>query len=217
MLRWQSTALGAVAPDRFIAVAEDSGLILRLDSWVCERALHGLALWEREGLLLPNLSVNVSAHSLAEPDYAVRLLAALNRQGLAPRRLTLEVTERAVVAEHRALQSLHQAGVRVAIDDFGTGYSSLSYLRELPVQELKLDRTFVADVANSPRDQALVAALVRLGDAMGCEVVAEGVETAAQLERLSRLGCHAAQGYGIARPMGEAAFLSYLRRPALAA
>lgn len=217
LLRWNSPALGAVPPDRFIPLAEEVGLIARIDAWVAERALHQLAAWEREGLRLANLSVNVSALSLGQPGYVDELLGRLDRQGLEPDRLTLELTERAVVAEGQAeggvLQALHAAGLRLSVDDFGTGYSSLSYLRRLPVQELKLDRTFVAELLDNPRDQALVRAVVGLAESMGCEIVAEGVENAAQIDCLLRLGCHAVQGYGIARPLAEADFLAFLRRP----
>jgi diguanylate cyclase (GGDEF)-like protein len=203
LLRWQHPQRGAVPPADFIAAAEESGLILPIGTWVLREACEQARLWhERSGRKL-KVAVNVAPLQLAQPDFSRLVAEALASSGLAARYLELELTEGAVLNDvegaGRTLRSLRQLGVSVAIDDFGTGYSSLSYLRDLPIDTIKIDRSFVRDLA-TPRlaphyALALIEAILSVARTLDLEVVAEGIETEAQVEILRGLGCHAGQGY----------------------
>jgi diguanylate cyclase (GGDEF)-like protein len=204
LLRWHTPDGAPVSPADFIPIAEASGLIVPIGAWVLERACTDVApLGEL------SVAVNVSAVQLRIPDFALQVADALERSGLPPRRLVLELTESAVMDDVpgvlEAFRALGALGVQVAIDDFGTGFSSLSTLAALPVDLLKLDRSFVAAMASSAPHEALVGGVVSLADRLGLPLVAEGVEDGGQLEALRALGCRYAQGFHLGRPGALAA------------
>src|SRR5215210_2990556 len=207
LIRWEHPERGLLTPDKFLPVAEESGLIVQVGAWAVGEACRRLRDWDRRdgGPSSFSLAVNLSARELTHPDVVETVLSAVRRSALDAHRLTIEVTESTAMADRdsgfRALRELHDAGVRIAIDDFGTGYSSLDHLREMPADVLKIDRSFVAGMsANSP-DTALVAAAIAMGRALEMEVVAEGIETSDQVADLRELGCPLGQGYLFARPL----------------
>jgi EAL domain-containing protein (putative c-di-GMP-specific phosphodiesterase class I) len=208
LLRWTHPQRGPLCPTEFIPVAERFGLIVALGDWVIDTACAQLAAWAARGLALP-VAVNFSGLQLRQSDMAQRVGAALQRHGVPGAWLLCEVTESVAMENsdttQRVLGELRALGVKLSIDDFGTGYSSLASLRQLKVQELKIDRGFVRDLAHDPDARAVVDAVVRLAHALGLQVVAEGVETAAQQQELLALGCDQLQGYFLARPMPAAA------------
>jgi diguanylate cyclase (GGDEF)-like protein/PAS domain S-box-containing protein len=204
LLRMQHPVRGLLGPDEFIDVAEDSGLIGAIGQWVLEEACRQQARWQK---VLPeplHMAVNVSGRQVAHPSLAGIVDSALEQAGVAPELLTLEMTETvfmdAVHSVIENLQALKDSGVRLGIDDFGTGYSSLTYLRNFPIDVVKVDRSFVADLDDRPQDQAIVSAVVELGHTLDLTTIAEGVETERQLELLRVLGCDLAQGFHFARP-----------------
>jgi EAL domain-containing protein (putative c-di-GMP-specific phosphodiesterase class I) len=213
LLRWTHPERGSVSPAVFIPVAERFGLIGELGLWVLEEACRHIRLWHEAGLNIP-VAVNLSAHQLRQPDLELRVRDVLKRHRVPPRMLILEITESATMddieASLRVFDMLADIGVQLSIDDFGTGYSSLSYLRRLPARQLKIDRSFVRDLAGSFDAQAIVEAVVRLSHALGLKVVAEGVETEAQARILARLQCDELQGFLFAKPMPEGALLAWL-------
>jgi len=207
LLRWQHPTLGAIGPDRFVPIAEDTGLIVPIGRWVLAEATRTAARWQRAHPASPPLSmaVNVSARQLAGGTLVAHVAEALCGSGITPSSLVLEVTETALVTDPAAvaerLAELRALGTRLALDDFGTGYSSLSYLRQFDVDVLKIDRSFVNLLDGSFEDAAIVHGLVQLGHTLGLEMVAEGVETVAQRDRLREEHCDLAQGWLFARPM----------------
>ena len=215
LLRWHSASLGTVGPDRFIPVAEDSGLIIELGAWVLDQACRQLAGW-RDSLPELVVSINVSARQLLDPAFIGLVERALADNGLAPGRLELELTERVLLSDGAqvrvALGRLRELGVSLSLDDFGTGYSSLSYLTQFQIDTLKIDRAFVTDMVDSPRSNALVATIIAMGHSLGLQLVAEGVETAGQARALEAMGCHYLQGYYISRPVGAPALLRFAAR-----
>jgi diguanylate cyclase (GGDEF)-like protein len=215
LVRWQHPVRGLVPPGEFIALAEESGLIGPLTDWVLETACNDLHARVDAGLPPLPVSVNLAAPSFADPGLPDRLLALLASHRLAPTCLVLEVTESLLMTDvDRAVQrlaALRAAGFAIALDDFGTGYSSLSYLNRFPVDELKIDRSFITDVALGGRHSAIATSVIALGREFGLRVVAEGVETTAQADFLLRQGCHQQQGYLHARPMPAEAFAQRLR------
>jgi EAL domain-containing protein (putative c-di-GMP-specific phosphodiesterase class I) len=203
-----------VPPDIFIPVAEECGLILALDAWVLGAACRQLGDWQRRGLAVPSVAVNVSPLRFKQDEVADQVAQLLGQHGLAAQALILEVTERLMLEddEHAREQmtQLDALGVRLSLDDFGTGYSSLSYLKRLPVAELKLDRSFVRDLVTDADDRALAAAVLAIGRALNLVVVAEGVETEGQRQVLQQAGCEVAQGYLFSRPLAARAFEDWL-------
>jgi len=204
LARWNHPRVGAVSPLVFVAEAERTGLIGELTRWSLTVSLRHLAQLRRDGHEV-RINVNLSVVALQMPGFALQVLDLLRFWEVPPHALTLEVTESAlmrdVVRAQAVLAQLRDAGIAISIDDFGTGYSSMAYLQRLPADELKIDRSFVADIAGSERARHLVRSMVDLGHHLGLEVVAEGVEDAATLALLRELGCDRAQGYGIGRPM----------------
>jgi diguanylate cyclase (GGDEF)-like protein len=198
LLRWRDPELGEVSPGRFIPVAEDSGFIVAIGDWVLTQAVRQAALWHERGRTLP-LAVNVSGLQFQQPEFVERVASVLAVSQLPPHLLELELTESILVLDAEdALQRLHALaalGVRLAIDDFGTHYSSLTYLKRLPVGMLKIDRSFVQGLPADAIDAGIVRAIVQMGQALGMEVVAEGVETEGQRDFLQRAGCHSFQGF----------------------
>jgi diguanylate cyclase (GGDEF)-like protein len=204
LIRWDNPLRGPVSPAEFIPIAEETGLVLPIGEWVLRTACRQAAAWRRELGFGVRVSVNIAARQLTRPGLANQVLVALGETGAEPENLMLEITEHGVLedfaAAFRHLQEVRALGVRVSVDDFGTGWSSLSYLQRLPVDELKIDRSFVATLGVDGQSMAIVGSLVDMAQALGLEVVAEGVETADQLAELHRLGCDAVQGYLLARP-----------------
>ena len=205
LVRWLRPGFGLTLPGDFIALAEETGLIVDIGAWVLRQACSDAATWNRRwpGRDI-GLAVNVSSRQLVKGLLLDHVEAALTASGLDARLLTLELTESSLIDDaigvRDILGQLRDRGVRVAIDDFGTGYSSLTYLRELPIDEIKIDRSFIARIAHDRSDAAIAAAVVALADNLGLEVIAEGVETREQLTALTALGCRRAQGYLFARP-----------------
>ncbi|MFG6430618.1 putative bifunctional diguanylate cyclase/phosphodiesterase [Roseateles sp. LYH14W] len=209
LLRWHSAELGAVPPGRFISVAEESGLIVELGAWVLEQACQQLVRWDSEGLPVPHVSVNVSVRQLERGDFVDHVRAVLQRSGLAPGRLELEITESVIMKTDNALEALAALdclGVRLSVDDFGTGYSSLAYLKQMPIETLKIDRSFVSGIGEQQGDEAIIRTVIALARSLGLSTVAEGVETQAQLDFLRREGCEQVQGFLLSRPLAEAPF-----------
>lgn len=208
LIRWRHPTLGLLAPGAFLPALHGSDLEQPLGEWVIGTALHQIERWAAAGLEMP-VSVNVSAHHLMQPDFRDRLALILGQcPGVAPSSLELEVLETAAIADMRqAVDTLHRCialGVGFSLDDFGTGYSSLTYLRQLPVQTLKIDQSFVRDMLTDQEDLGIVQGVIQLAAAFHRRVIAEGVETMEHGAALRALGCHLAQGYGIARPMPAA-------------
>jgi diguanylate cyclase (GGDEF)-like protein/PAS domain S-box-containing protein len=207
LIRWQHPEQGLVAPQRFIPVAEESGLIIPIGAWVLEQACHQLRDWHRQDRASRqgSVEVNLSARQIDDPLIVRTVEGILAKTGLPPEHLTLEITESALMKDAASalavLNALKEIGVLLAIDDFGTGYSSLSYLQHFPLDLLKVDRTFVEELGTSSEAEEIVGAVINLAHALGLEVVAEGVETAEQLELLRSFDCDLAQGFLFSRPL----------------
>ena len=206
LLRWHHPQRGVLSPGTFMAVAEESGLIEPIGQWVLRTACERAKAWQDNGYPAVKVAVNVSPRELIRPrEFARGISRVLSSTGLDPRYLELEMTEQLLVqnAEENiaVLRKLGQEGVRIAVDDFGTGYSSLSYLRQLPIDTIKIDRSFVRDVERDPEDRAIIEAIVAMAHSLGLQVTAEGVETRGQLDALARLGCDEYQGHLFSRAL----------------
>jgi len=212
LVRWPHPAQGLIPPDLFIPLAEATGLIAPLTDWVLAEAIRQGREWQRAGHLLA-VSVNLSMWNLLDPTLPDRVAALLQDHGLSPAWLRLELTESALMADpERAMEVLARLSgldVDLAVDDFGSGYSSLAYLKRLPIDELKIDKGFVREMATDETDEAIVASTVALGHALGLRVVAEGIEDRATWERLREMGCDVAQGYYMSRPLPAAEVLRW--------
>ncbi len=215
LVRWRRPGEGIIPPDMFIGVAEENGMILRLGGWVLHEACRQNKAWQDAGLLRVPVSVNISARQLMEKTFVEQVLSVLDSTGLEPGYLELELTESAIMANSedtvQKLIRLKGYGIAIAVDDFGTGYSSLSYLKHLPIDTIKVDRSFVRDLVNDSDDAAIVEATIAMAHAMNLQVVAEGVESFEQLEFLGQQSCNQAQGYYFSRPLEAAAFEEYLQ------
>jgi diguanylate cyclase (GGDEF)-like protein/excisionase family DNA binding protein len=217
LVRWEHPRLGLMAPAAFVAIAEETGLIVELGRWVLGEACRQLARWASDPAIdLPSVSVNLSGRQVAEPDLPEVVADALRRTGAPADRLVLEVTESVLMSEAASpaavLQRLKALGIRLVLDDFGTGYSSLNYVKRFPIDALKVDRSFVAGIAEGPEDRHILAAIVSMAAGLRLEVVAEGVETLDQARWVRELGCDAAQGYLFAAPAPASALEALLRR-----
>ncbi|VUZ23960.1 Uncharacterised protein [uncultured Comamonas sp.] len=214
LLRWQHPELGMVSPTEFIPVAESSGLIWPIGQWVLETAAHQLNAWRSKGLLHITMAVNLSARQFHQPQLPDLVRDVLQQADVPPQCFELELTESAamsdVPAAEQTLAELQKLGVRLSIDDFGTGYASLTQLKRLPSYKLKIDQSFVRDLDKGDTDKAMVNAIVRMAQAMGLRITAEGVETQDQLDFLQTLGCDEAQGYYFSRPKPAAEIESFL-------
>ena len=203
LLRWSHPTLGIIPPGTLVPLAEHSGLITEIGRWVLDRACRDLQRWDRDHHAL-EVSVNVSVRQLMAPDFAATVAAVLNETGTDPRRVTLELTESVFIHDSaralRVLTDLKHLGVMLALDDFGTGYSSLSYLKEFPVDIVKMDRTFIADLGREPASSLIVGAIAGLAHGLQMQVVAEGVESADQYAQVAALDCDSCQGFYFARP-----------------
>ena len=205
LLRWQKPDVGLVPPDEFLSVAERTGLIVPIGNWVIDEACRQMRAWQDEGYDDWTVAVNLSTVQLTHVGLVDVLREALERHGIEPRHLVLEVTESTAMRDAEAslaiLNQLAALGVGISIDDFGTGYSSLLYLKQLPADELKIDRGFITELTQGNDDEAIVSAIIALGKTLGLKIVAEGVETVEQQELLTRLGCNALQGYLLGVPV----------------
>lgn len=214
LIRWQHPQHGVVPPNKFIGVAELTGLIVPMGAWVLKAACQQVAAWKTGDLSQVKVSVNVSPMQLRSPGFTDYVLQVLRETGLSADRLVIELTESALVHSDckgtESLQALKQLGVKLAIDDFGTGYSCLAYLRDIPGDYLKVDRSFVNDVPGKERSEAVTSAIVVLGKNLHYQIVAEGVETQAQADYLKSLGCDLVQGFLYARPMEEKALQEWV-------
>jgi diguanylate cyclase (GGDEF)-like protein len=218
LLRWQHPERGGIAPARFIPFAEQTGFIREITPWVLEAAVRQAAVWHAAGLDIA-VSANLSTLDLLDPHLGRRVRDLLERHAVPARRLCLEITESALMDDPALAQAhldeLAGLGIKLSIDDYGVGQASLAYLKSLPVDELKLDRSFITAITESPRNAAIVESTIMLSHALGLTVVAEGVETPAELRWLREHGCDIAQGYGIGRPMTAAQLQDWLAEFAL--
>jgi len=214
LLRWRRNG-EVIPPDKFIPVAEENGMIVRLGDWVLREACRQNKSWQQEGLTPLQVSVNISARQLRDNDFADKVEAVLRETGLPPALLELEITESAIMSISDdivlKLLRLRELGISISIDDFGTGYSSLSYLKNLPVDKIKIDRSFVMDIVSDPDDAAIVDAIISIAHALNLCVIAEGVESKGQLDFLISRKCTEFQGYYFSKPLGAEHFAELLR------
>jgi diguanylate cyclase (GGDEF)-like protein len=214
LARWHHPEYHTIPPDEFIPTAEQTGLIKSLTRWVLVVACRQWEAWRRAGVRL-GIAVNLSARNLHDSTLPDQVAEVLSTYGMPSSALHLEITESALMADPRrardVLTKLREVGTRLSIDDFGTGYSSLGYLRDFPVHEIKIDKSFIQGVAKDGHEKAIVSSIIALGHHLGLEIVAEGVEDQATWDRLAALGCDAAQGYFMSRPLAPAALTSWLR------
>jgi EAL domain-containing protein (putative c-di-GMP-specific phosphodiesterase class I) len=206
LMRWKHPEKGLLPPGQFIPLAEQTGLIVPLGDWALEAACKQIAAWAGDPETASvTIAVNVSARQVSQADFVERVLLALDRTAANPKILKLELTESVLVDDVEGviakMTELKQHGLKLSLDDFGTGYSSLSYLGRLPLDELKIDRSFVLNILDGGRGSALAKTIISLGSAMGLSVLAEGVETEEQRDYLARLGCHSYQGYLFSAPL----------------
>jgi EAL domain-containing protein (putative c-di-GMP-specific phosphodiesterase class I) len=215
LARWTHEDRGEISPSEFIPVAEESGLILQLGRWAMDKAAHTVAEWDRQvGEPLPvYVGVNLSAIQVARDNIAEVVESALKSSGLTGNRLTLELTESTIVQDParamRVFEALKALDATVAMDDFGTGYSSLAYLQRLPIDVLKIDKSFVTGMMRDPDAVAIVRAVLSLADALGMSTTAEGIETVELATTLATLGCASGQGYYFAKPLEAESALDY--------
>lgn len=217
LIRWQEPGTGLVAPGIFIPVLEETGLILEAGKWVIEQALADHRAWTARGCRASRIAVNVSAIQLQQRDFAEMVIEAVQRGGNIPAALEIEITEsllmKDIEASIRKLSLLRGLGIHIAMDDFGTGYSSLSYIARLPINSVKIDRSFINGMGASDQDMAIVTTIVTLAHSLNLRVVAEGVETEAQSRLLMLLRCDEAQGYLFSRPVPAVEIEPLLRAP----
>lgn len=217
LLRWRHPTRGMVAPADFIALAEETGLVLALGRWVLQQACHQLLAWSASPATAGiEVAVNISARQLHHPRFVDQVLELVAAAGVDARRLKLELTETSVLEDVddsiAKMHALKAHGVSFALDDFGTGYSSLAYLKQLPLDMLKIDRSFVVDLLADHDDAVIVRTILALGRGLGLQVLAEGVETAAQRDFLFQHGCDACQGFLYSRALPAEALGAMLRR-----
>jgi diguanylate cyclase (GGDEF)-like protein/PAS domain S-box-containing protein len=216
LIRWPHPELGLVSPEEFIPVAEDSGLIVAIGEWALSKAAAQLRAWGDAGMPSVHVSVNIASPHFQQPGFTAQVAEILQRTGVDPHLLELEVTESMLVDDRAqnllTLHALKALGLRLSIDDFGTGYSSLSYLKRFPVDTLKVDRSFIKDTPAQEDDAAITSAIIAMAHSLRLEVVAEGVETPAQLAFLRARGCEYVQGYLISKPVSAEEFAALLKR-----
>ncbi|MDH4225817.1 MAG: EAL domain-containing protein [Deltaproteobacteria bacterium] len=215
LLRWNKPDEGMIPPDRFIPLAEESGLIIPLGEWILWEACKQMKAWEISGMPPMRAAVNLSGKQLSGVDVPKLVEGVLSRTGLAPRHLELELTESSLMenADHsiHMLNALREMGVELSIDDFGTGYSSLSYLKKFPINSLKIDKSFVNDITTNSDDAAIASTIIAMGHTLNLNIIAEGVETREQLVFLNREGCDYIQGYVISRPVSALEYAEFIK------
>ena len=213
LLRWANSQLGIFPPDRFVPLAEDTGLIIPVGRWILDTACRQLARWRRGGFTQLTLSVNISSRQLRGKGLVDAVTQALVTHGVPPQALELEITESCLMSDFdemlAALRVIDRMGVRLALDDFGTGYSSLSYIRQLPVDSVKIDKSFITGAEHDAGDAAVVETIIAMSHQLGMRVIGEGVETAEQLEFIRGRGCDLAQGFYFGRPLAADAFFDW--------
>ncbi len=216
LIRWQHPERGFVPPDLFISLAEEIGLIVEIDRWVLSQALEDMRTWYDAGLHPGILSLNLAVKQLLSDQFADLLLAKMAELNFAPEWLELEITEGEMMVDPQTaidrLDFLRQQGISIALDDFGTGYSSLSYLKSLPINRLKIDKTFVDGIAENKNDAKIIRAIIALAESLGLETIAEGVESRQQVDKLIEQGCYYIQGYYFARPMPASEVAQWLKK-----
>jgi len=217
LIRWQHPEMGMIAPDKFIPLAEESGIIIPMTEWVLHTACTQMVAIMAAGYsTVANMAVNISGRHFQRGTILDAVKKALNETGLAPENLDIEITEGIIMQDDdqtiALFDKLERHGVAISIDDFGTGYSSLSYLKRLPVHTLKVDRSFVRDIPGDPNDVAICRAIIAMGKALNLELIAEGVETEEQQTFLQSLGCGEAQGYLFSRPLPSEELLEFLEK-----
>ena len=215
LMRWKHEGGQVSGPEAFPEIFRSYDLATRVSARVHERVFQDLVQWQRMGIMPPHISINVAPVEFMQDDYAEKLLARLDRFGLPAKLIELELTEHVLYQNsdqfiHRALTQLRRAGMRITLDDFGTGYSSLSFLRDFPVSSIKIDRSFIRQICTEASMEVIVEAIIRFGQAVSVDVVAEGVETAEQLAMLRRIGCPVAQGYLFSPPVVSSRFAALL-------
>jgi EAL domain-containing protein (putative c-di-GMP-specific phosphodiesterase class I) len=215
LVRWQHPQIGLIHPIEFISLAEESGLILPLGEWVLAEVCRQQVEWKAQGMGLVKTAINMSSRQFRQEDLAERVAAVFAQTCADPALVTLELTESMVMHDVNstlvALRTLKQLGLTISLDDFGTGYSSLSYLRRFPIDELKIDKSFINDIHENSDDAAIASAIIAMALSLGLSVVAEGVERKEQSDLLLSMGCNQVQGYYFGRPMDAAAFAARLR------
>ncbi len=215
LVRWHHPTLGLIAPGEFIAIAELSGQILQLGAWVMQQAIRQAKAWQDEGLPMMSIAVNLSAAQFRQSHLVQQIKAMLDEAGLDARYLELELTESLAMEDPQAaievIDALHAAGIALSIDDFGTGYSSLAYLKRFRISKLKIDQSFVRDIASDPNDRAIVDAIITMAHSLGLTTIAEGVETAEQLAFLREHRCHEVQGYYFSKPLPADEFKAFVQ------
>ncbi len=214
LIRWRGSDGPFIRPDLFISLAEYSGLIVDLGAWVFETAVNELRNWDAAGLSGVCMAINVSQVQFRDPLFLTRLRAALDKTGIAPNRIELEITESVAMLDAETviaiLTELKTIGIQIAIDDFGTGFSSLAYLHRLPIDRLKIDRAFVRDLGSARASGASIAqTVIGLGQSLGLSIIAEGIETEDQAQLLMNLGCPLAQGFLYSKPVDSATFMAW--------
>ncbi|WP_078595222.1 GGDEF domain-containing phosphodiesterase [Evansella clarkii] len=214
LIRWEDKELGAVSPERFIPLAEETGLINPIGDWVLEEACRQAKKWSDEGYSL-RIGINISPLQFQKRGFVEKVNAVLQDSGLEPGKLDLEITENHLLRNReeslRTLGKLKKIGIRISIDDFGTGYSSLSYLQRFPVDTLKIDRTFIKDIINNSKDQAIVTSIIQLAHNMNLRVIAEGVESSDMLPFLNARNCNEMQGFLYSKPLPPSEFTQYIK------
>ncbi len=214
LIRWQHPDFGFISPEKFIPVAEEAGLIVAIGDWVMREACHRTSEWHAMGYESLKVSVNVSANQFLEPDFKSKVVACLESSGMNPNNLVLEITESMLMGDVDQLASLlhdiKKLGVSFSLDDFGTGYSSLSYLKKFPIDELKIDRSFLMDVPGNEDDNSIAIAIIAMAHSLGQKVVAEGVEKIEQVKFLNHYKCDVIQGYFFSKPLSKDNFQTYL-------
>ena len=215
LLRWHNDQLGSVSPAEFIPIAEDSGLIIPIGEWVLRNACAQARRWLDQGFQMSRIAVNISVLQFMQKAFVPMVMDILEQTKLPADLLEIELTESVLMQDVNlaieTLNTLKRAGIQISIDDFGTGYSSLSYLKRLPIDRLKIDRSFVCDLISDPGDAAIVSAVVAMAQSMGLAVIAEGVESEPQLKALRQQGCYEVQGYFVSRPISADDFAAFLR------
>ena len=220
LLRWNHPQRGNISPERFIPIAEESGQIIDIGTWVLQQACRALRSWQDSGIDKLPVSINVSPRQFHQADFVEQFQRIVHQEGVSPRLIELELTE-TILAENleeltAKMTALKAMGVQFAIDDFGTGYSSLSYLKRLPLDRLKIDQSFVRGITSDPSDALIVETIIAMATHLGLEVIAEGVETRAQMQFLLKRGCDAFQGFYYSRPLSQEKFTEYLGHADLA-
>jgi len=217
LLRWQLPRKGMISPAQFIPLTEETGLIVPIGQWILEYACAKQKEWLDAGYAIRRIAINLSARQFYEPEFARQIEKVLEKTGLEPKHLELEITESILMEDTKrtknTLLRLSQMGIGLSLDDFGTGYSSLAYLKHFPIDNVKIDRSFVIDLPHNENDAAISNAIIAMAHTLGLVVIAEGVETQEQFHFLKKQQCDAIQGYFFSRPLPESEFESLLKNP----